>query len=486
METLPPVTLGAILFSTFAIAALMHHPLQRRFVLTAPISSRPQRQFYLEFSLIILAGVLALAFNRMAFDFPVSSGISLVFGCAVTGLFLGLDMALAREREMILDTLRSDRYLPTPERFFPVTRKFTIVAVSTTVFVALVIIMVIARDITWLMRIDPTESSLLEAQFSVAYEIFFVMFVLLGMVINLVLSYSKNLKLLFENETSVLDRVTGGDLSNLVPVATNDEFGVIAGHTNTMIRSLRHRIELISALKVAEEVQQNLLPHQPPRYAGLDLAGTSIYCEETGGDYFDYLDLPGGRLGIVVADASDHGIGAAMHMTTARAFLLHGAKYADSPADLIGDINRYLVRDSAQSGRFVSMFLMEIDPVAKTLRWVRAGHEPAIFYDPQTGECELLSGEGMVLGVDENVRFGESSRTNWSAGSVMVIGTDGIHEAVNDVNEMYGRGRLQDQIRKTHTETAETIKDSIVADLKSFQGKTPQADDITLVVVKLL
>ncbi len=486
METLPPVTLGAILLGAFLVAALLHNPIERRFVQFAPVSSRPKKQFYLEFSLVILAGLLAVVFNRITFEFPIASGISLFFGCAIIALFMGLDLALARERETIIDSLRTNRYLPAPERFFPVTRKFTIVAVATSLFVALVIILVIARDVSWLIKIESTDASMFDAQMSVANEIFFIMLVLLGLVINLVISYSKNLKLLFQNQTTVLERVTGGDLSNLVPVATNDEFGVIAGHTNTMIRSLRHRIKLLTALKVAEEVQQNLLPHQPPHYKGLDLAGVSIYCDETGGDYFDYIDFPGGKIGIVVADASDHGIGAAIHMTTARAFLLHGAKDADDPAELIGDVNRYLVKDSSQSGRFVSIFLLEIDLLTKTLRWVRAGHEPALLFDPLTKEFELLSGEGPVAGVDDGIRYRHSSRTGWEPGSVIVIGTDGIHEALNTEKEMYGRDRLQEQIRKNHSASAEGIKDSIITDLNRFRGDAAQTDDVTMVVVKLL
>ena len=86
------------------------------------------------------------------------------------------------------------------------------------------------------------------------------MAVLLALVVNLIVSYSRNLRLLFNNETDVLERVSRGDLSRTVPVATRDEFGVIAGHTNSMIQGLRHRTKMITALKLAEEVQQNLLP----------------------------------------------------------------------------------------------------------------------------------------------------------------------------------------------------------------------------------
>jgi sigma-B regulation protein RsbU (phosphoserine phosphatase) len=113
---------------------------------------------------------------------------------------------------------------------------------------------------------------------------------------------------LFNNETDVLERVSRGDLSRTVPVATRDEFGVIAGHTNSMIRGLRHRTKLITALKLAEEVQQNFLPVSAPDHAGLDLNGTSIYYEETGGDYYEFFKLPKNNLGVVVADASDHGV----------------------------------------------------------------------------------------------------------------------------------------------------------------------------------
>jgi len=486
MATLPPVTLGAIIFGAFTIVAMLHRPLERRFILSAPISSRPKRQFYLELSLMVLAGLIAVIYNRAFYNFPIFSGISLVFGCSVSGFFAGLDSALAREREIILGAVRQNRNLPTATRLFPVTRKFTLVAVATTSFVALIIILVIARDIIWLSTIEQTESALFKAQLSVTYEILFIMAILLAMIINLILSYSKNLRLLFNNETDVLERVSQGDLSNLVPVATNDEFGVIADHTNSMIRSLRHRIELISALKVAEEFQQNLLPHSPPEVPGLDLSGVSIYCQETGGDYFDYIELPDGNLGIVVADASDHGIGAAIHMTTARAFLLYGAKYASNPAELIDNVNQYLVKDSSQTGRFVSMFLLEIDPARKSLRWVRAGHEPAILYDPLQNEIQMLTGDGIALGVDHKFRFQVSSRQDWVSGSIIVIGTDGIHETHNADGRMYGRERMQDIIREHHLSAAADIQKAIIDDLHKFKGDAPQEDDITLVVVKLL
>ena len=359
------------------------------------------------------------------------------------------------------------------------------VAVAAALFVTLIIVMVIGRDLVWLSKLEQTEEAFLNAQLSVAYEIFFVTAVLLAKMINLILSYSKNLKLLFANETDILERVSRGDLSRFVPVATNDEFGVIADHTNSMIRGLRHRIQLISDMKVAEEVQKNLLPHAPPQVAGLDISGISIYCEQTGGDYFDYLSLSDGKLGIVVADASDHGIGAAMHMTSARAMLLYGTRHNGSPSTLVSEVNRLLARDSSQTGWFVSMFLVEIDPQKRTLRWVRAGHEPAVLYDPQKDTMETLNGGGIALGVDSDYNFEEDSRSGWSSGSILVLGTDGIHETRNEQGQMFGRQRLHAIVRDHRDASAEKIQQSIVDHLSEFRGSASQEDDITLVVVKL-
>jgi sigma-B regulation protein RsbU (phosphoserine phosphatase) len=485
MATLPPVTLGVIILSAFTVVALLRAPLERRLVSLAPISARPKRQFTLDLTLYLFAGLMAVVFNLSVYNFPVASGISLLFGCIVAGFFMSLDMSLFRERAIIVEAMEKDESLPPPKRLFPVTRKFSLVAVATTLFVALIIVMVISRDIIWLSQIEKTEAALMAAQLSVTYEIFFIMAVLLAMTINLILSYSKNLGLLFNNETRILERVTNGDLSRLVPVATSDEFGLIADYTNTMIMGLRDRIKMIAALKLAEEVQQNLLPQLPPHIDGLDISGVSIYCDETGGDYYDYLELPHGAFGIAVADAADHGVGAALHMATARAFLISGVRHYEKPSDVLQEINRYLVNDGMKTGRFVSMFLVFIDPTEKSLSWIRAGHEPALLFDPTENAFQILDGDGIVLGVDENYRYQASERRGWAPGSVLVIGTDGIHETRDAAGEFFGRQRLQNLIRQHHSQSAETIQNAIVEDLVEFRADMPQEDDITLVVVKL-
>ena len=425
-------------------------------------------------------------YNIMVYNFPVVSGLKVVLGCGIAGFFLSLDTALARERAVIHRAYNSNRFLSPPKRLYPMTRTFSLVAFAATLFVAAIIGLVISGDVAWLAKIGQSGMSVAQAQQSVTYEVFFVMVVLLVWIVNLIVSYSRNLKLLFENETTVLELVSQGNLSKLVPVATNDEFGVIAGHTNTMINGLRHRIQLVTALKLAEEVQQNLLPQKPPSLVGLDIAGTSKYCDETGGDYYDYLALPRDSLGVVVADVSEHGVGAALLMTTARALIRQRAAMAGDLARIVTDVNQELYKDVKETGRFMTMFFMEIDVSSKMLRWVRAGHDPAIFYDLGEGTFDELAGEGMALGVDKDIEFHEFSRQGWTAGSVIVVGTDGIREVLNLEGEMFGLDRLREVIRRNASKSADAIQNAIIDELSIFQGDAPQQDDMTLVVVKLL
>jgi sigma-B regulation protein RsbU (phosphoserine phosphatase) len=486
MAGLPPVTLGAHILAAFLIALLLRGPLEKRYVKTVADVSQPKRQFFLDQLLGVGIALVAAGLNVGRFGFPAGSALSLVFGVVVFSFFVALDMALAREHAIIVNAVSHNIILPPPKRLFSMTRRFSLVAVTTAICVSLVNVLVIARDMSWLTTVGTDPAARMDAILSVTYEVMFIMAVMLGLAVNLIISYSRNLKLLFRNETGVLERVTNGDLSRMVPVATRDEFGLIAGHTNTMIEGLRHRLQLISALKLAEEVQRTLLPVGPPKVAGLDLAGTSIYCNETGGDYYDYILLPEDRVGIVVADVSGHGIDAALFMASARAFLLAEAHIFKSPALLARDVNRYVTRDSAPTGRFMSMFFLEIDPVAKTLRWVRAGHEPALMYSPASADFRELGGDGMALGVVEDTDYRDYQQQGWEPGSVVVVGTDGITETRNRSGELFGSERTREIIRTHAARSAADIQSAVIAAVQAFRGETPQEDDVTLVVVKLL
>jgi sigma-B regulation protein RsbU (phosphoserine phosphatase) len=366
------------------------------------------------------------------------------------------------------------------------TRKFSMTAMAALILFGVVFVLVLTRDIVWLAALDEGPVALARAQRTVAYEVMFVMGVFFILVINLIVSYSQNLKLLFANETGVLERVSRGDLSRKVPVATNDEFGFIAGHTNSMIEGLRHRLALMDALKMAEEVQQNLLPREPPHWDGVDISGTSLYYDDIGGDYYDYFRLSDDRIGVVVADVVGHGIGAALEMTATRAFLHYGIEHFENPAQLVKAVNQHISRDSRRTSRFVSLFFLEINVAAQTLAWVRAGHEPGLFFDPATDRCVELSSDGMALGVVADYDYRTTVHRGWSPGSVMVVATDGVHETRNVTGEMFGSQRLKQLMRQWAHQPAATIQDRILTELRTFRGEAPQEDDLTLVVIKVL
>jgi phosphoserine phosphatase RsbU/P len=485
MAALSPVYLGIIISCSYLPFLLPRSFFANRFVNNAAETEQPRRIFILDFSINLGASILIITYNGFVLGFPPGSLSAIFIGCVISGFFIGLNTSLRQERNVILKAMGMNEEIPVPKRFFPLTRKFSYIAVTTSVFVSLVLIMVFTKDVEWLTATARDAESINDAKMSVIYEIFFIMGILLLLLMNLIVSYSKNLKLLFNNETRILEKVREGDLSKKVPVATNDEFGVIAGHTNHMIEGLRHRFELISALKLAEEVQQNLLPTQSPFLSGYDISGTSVYCDQTGGDYYDYVLLPDNKIGIVVADVCDHGVGAAMLMTSVRAFLISAIPTYSDPAELLTRINISISRDCATSGRFTTMFFLEINQQDSRMRWVRAGHEPAICYHATSREFSKMEGTGLVLGVDSSYTYTNTLSQEFTQGDIILVGTDGIHETRNNKGEVFGQERVQQVISAYSHESARTIQQTIIDEISQFRGNMQQEDDITLVVIKV-
>jgi sigma-B regulation protein RsbU (phosphoserine phosphatase) len=177
-------------------------------------------------------------------------------------------------------------------------------------------------------------------------------------------------------------RVRKGHFRQKVRVVSNDELGILGDGLNEMTEGLIERDQMRHALHLAEEVQQTLLPRKNPKVDGLDIAATIVYCDETGGDYYDYLDTREtypGSFTMAIGDVSGHGIPSALMMATARAFLRQRSTLPGTPADIVSDVNRQITRDFAESGGFMTLFYLSIDPANRSLCWVRAGHDPAIF-----------------------------------------------------------------------------------------------------------
>jgi sigma-B regulation protein RsbU (phosphoserine phosphatase) len=287
--------------------------------------------------------------------------------------------------------------------------------------------------------------------------------------------------------SSAADQISQGNLDVKLSVGSQDEVGQLTRSFNTMAFQLRERLRLKKAMIVAMEVQQNLLPGKPPQIEGLDITGHSIYCDETGGDYYDFLEfseLGRGRIGIVLGDVAGHGISAALLMTTARALLRSRITQAGSLAEIINDVNRLLCMDTYETGNFMSLFFMVLDVGKGELGWIRAGHDPALVYDPYKDAFDELAGSGIALGVDESWSFEEYRRTGWTEGQIILVGTDGIWETESPEGERFGKERLKQIIRSQYQGSSEEILQAVTESLADFRQTAPQNDDITLVVVK--
>jgi len=199
--------------------------------------------------------------------------------------------------------------------------------------------------------------------------------------------------------------------------------------------------QMCRSLDLAREVQQSLLPSSVPEVAGLDIAGKSTYREKTGGDYYDFLNFKNGsskRVDIIIGDVAGHGLPSALLMITARALIRLRSSLPGSISDIVTDVNHHLSIDTGESGRFMTLFYLSIDLVNRSIKWVRAGHEPAILYNPQDDSFQELIGPGIPLGVDQAGQFEECQKMGLAKGQIIVLNTDGIRETRNSRDEMFG------------------------------------------------
>ena len=188
---------------------------------------------------------------------------------------------------------------------------------------------------------------------------------------------------------------------------------------------------------------------------------------------------------MVVADVSGHGVHAALLMASARAALRLRASLGGSLSAIVADVNRQFTEDVGDSGAFMTLFYLSVDGMRKTARWVRAGHDPAIYFDPASGRFEEFSGHGAPLGMEKGVLFEEQRRAGLKSGGMIFIGTDGIWETADPQGEMFGKQRLREILRTRHSDSAREIIQAVSQALEKHRQGLKPADDITMVVVKI-
>lgn len=249
-----------------------------------------------------------------------------------------------------------------------------------------------------------------------------------------------------------------------------------------LLRSALERERLQRSLEIAREVLAALLPKDPTELPGFDLAGASIPAETAAGDYYDFVQCPDGRLGLVVGDVTGHGVGPAMVMTGARSALRLLFRDGHDEATILARLNDRLVEDLGD-GRFMSMAIGRLDPKGKTLTYANAGQTPPLLLRAAGGASSLPIGK-LALGIEPGVKYSASEPVTLAKGDVLVWFTDGIVEARNDSGEEFGVGRVEATLRANSGATARETIDHLRNAVAAFVGGGGFEDDLTLVVLR--
>ncbi|RPI64221.1 MAG: HAMP domain-containing protein [Planctomycetaceae bacterium] len=282
-------------------------------------------------------------------------------------------------------------------------------------------------------------------------------------------------------------RIGAGDLNGRLSLRQSPELRELSQEINTMTAGLQDRMRIRHSLAMAMEVQQNLLPRMTPDVSGLDLAGHSTYCDETGGDYYDFIDavdLSETAATIAIGDVSGHGIASAMVMAEARGVLRSRCRQPGTLAELLTHMNDLLVADLGD-GKFMTMLLVTLDSASRRMQWASAGHDMPFVYDPAGDRFIDIDGAGLPLGMMPDQTYEEYTLPDLPPGAVVLVATDGVWEMANIDGELFEKERVRQILRRYASLTADEISKCLQQELTDFLGQANQRDDITFVIAKM-
>lgn len=248
-----------------------------------------------------------------------------------------------------------------------------------------------------------------------------------------------------------------------------------------LVKSTVDRERMHKELDLAREVQMGMFPKAALAAGRIEVVGSALPCDETGGDYYTYLECSG-RIVAAIGDVSGHGLGAALYTTTAHA-ILHQQLRAKAAIDVaFATLNISLAE--SHSGRFMTAAMVDLDATTGAFAYVSAGHNPLLWISG--GQPKWLDSTGMPLGVMVDGVFGLAAGNQLAVGDLLVLYTDGITEAVNEAGEQFGDSRLVEATLTAMAAGADGagVVATVLASLAGYAGKVPYGDDVTLVVVR--
>ena len=293
-------------------------------------------------------------------------------------------------------------------------------------------------------------------------------------------------------------QVQKGDFSHRIEVKARDQLGELANSFNTMtsrltslLAEMAEKKRLEEELRIARDIQMSLLPQGPLRMPGLQMTAHCSPAREVGGDYYDFFAIDDRRVGILIADVSGKGTSAALYMAELKGLMLSLTQIHTSPRELMVAANR-IIADNLDARSFITMTYAVLDMGARTMTYARAGHTPLIHL---TGRglgrrARILIPDGMVLGLkfDRGEKFAaclEEVTLPLTAGDLFVLFTDGISEAMNADEDLFGENRLSTLIEDHAELPFDELRERILREVRDFTGELGPHDDMTLILLKV-
>ncbi|HMP90797.1 MAG TPA: SpoIIE family protein phosphatase [Kiritimatiellia bacterium] len=275
------------------------------------------------------------------------------------------------------------------------------------------------------------------------------------------------------------------DVEMVATLQTLSQHAGIAVENARLLNEVAEKKRIEQEMMWARDIQQTLLPHNPPDISGYTIHGFSLPANEVGGDYFDYIPRENNLYHIIVSDVSGKGVAAGLIMSVLRSLVHTYSEFEQSPHEILLRVNRVLTRDLDEY-MFVTAAMMTLEPKDHVLRIARAGHEPVLILS-ERGEIQWIKPEGTALGLLDVGSFESHFDTavyHMQPGDVALLYTDGVNEAQNSQGEEFGIDRLVDLVCSNRTMPVESLLEKIVQEVKSFTGERHQQDDITLVALR--